>query len=121
MRQILTCAIIGLLIPGAGTTAEPVDFVRDVKPLLQQHCTSCHGATKQRGGLRLDTGAGVLSGSNSGSVIVPGKSAQSLMIKAVTASDGVTSMPPKGPRLTTRQVDLLKAWIDQGARIPSSE
>src|SRR6516162_4690005 len=93
-----------------------VDYVRDVKPVLAKHCTSCHGAQKQRSGLRLDTAKAALEGGNSGPAIVPGKSAESLLYKAITACEGVKVMPPKeSPRLSAEQVALLKAWIDQGA------
>src|SRR5262245_61378956 len=121
MRRILACAIV-LLIPMAGTGAESVDFLRDVKPLLSRHCASCHGAQKQRAGLRLDSGALLLSGGDSGPAVVPGKSAESLLIKAVTGSgERDLRMPPTGPRLTTQQVGLLKAWIDEGAKVPPGE
>jgi len=57
-----------VLIPGIGTAAPPPDFLRDIKPLLNRHCAGCHGADKQRAGLRLDNGAALLAGGNSGRV-----------------------------------------------------
>src|SRR5262249_17526542 len=101
--------------------AEPVDYLRDIKPLLAKNCYECHGAQKQRADLRLDTATGALKGGRSGPAIVPGRSNQSKLIKAVTGADDTKLMPPREPRLTAKQIDLLKAWIDQGAKAPTNE
>jgi hypothetical protein len=98
-----------------------VEYVRDVQPILAQRCYSCHGPQKQKSGLRLDTVAGLLEGGDSGPAIVPGKSSQSRLIKAVCGLEDVPAMPPKGERLGAAQVALLRAWIDQGARGPASD
>src|SRR5262249_49066362 len=58
-------------------------FEKKVRPLLVENCQTCHGPRKQRGGLRLDSRAGVLTGGDSGPAIVPGKPDESLLIKAV--------------------------------------
>jgi hypothetical protein len=100
--------------------AEPIDYGRDVKPILVRHCVSCHGSQKQRAGLRVDTAKGVIQGGNSGAALVAGKSAESRMIKAVLHSEGVAAMPPKG-RLTADEVAVLRGWIDQGAKAPDNE
>jgi mono/diheme cytochrome c family protein len=116
--------LLPLLVPllaGPVAAAEPVDYLRDVKPVLAKHCTACHGADKQRSGLRLDTAALLLKGGNAGPAAVPGKAADSLLVKAVTGADDVKVMPPKGPRLTPAQVDTLRAWIDGGAKAPAGE
>jgi hypothetical protein len=108
-------------LPPGLSAAEPVDYVRDIKPLLAAHCLECHGPHKQRSGLRLDTAAAALVGGNSGPAIVPGKSLESRLLKAVRGADDVKPMPPKEPRLSERQIALLKAWIDQGAKAPAHE
>jgi mono/diheme cytochrome c family protein len=110
-----------LLFLASRAAAEPVDYLRDIKPLLAEHCARCHGAAKQRSGLRLDTAAAIRQGGNSGPAIVPGNSTASILVKAVTGAAGVKPMPPKGPRLTARQIALVQAWIDQGARAPAHE
>ncbi len=99
-------------------TAAQVDFVRDVKPIFSQHCLKCHGTEKQKSGLRLDSRTAALKGGDSGKVIVSGESAQSLLIHLVAGLDEEKVMPPKGERLTTEQIALLRGWIDQGARWP---
>src|SRR5438552_18072060 len=109
-----------VLLPGA-RAADAVDYTRDIKPILTKNCTTCHGAAKQRSGLRLDTAKAALEGGNSGPVVVAGKSAASRIIHAVTGTHDAPSMPPKGPRLDANQIALLKRWIDEGARAPASE
>jgi hypothetical protein len=99
----------------------PVDFERDVRPLFAERCYTCHGGEKQKGGLRLDRKAEALAGGDSGKVIVPGQSAESLLIKNVAGLDPDNIMPPKGKGepLTKTQIALLRAWIDAGAPWPA--
>jgi mono/diheme cytochrome c family protein len=119
-RLALACLPLVLAAIAAGgeglppAAERPVDFVKDVQPLLAAACYSCHGPDKQKGDLRLDRKASTMG---SGAV-VPGKSADSPMIQRVAGAEPATKMPPKGPALTPKQVGLLRAWIDQGARWP---
>ena len=96
----------------------PIDFQKEVRPILAGSCYECHGERKQKGGLRLDRKADALHGGDDGPVIVPGDSAASLLVRNVSGVDPDTLMPPagKGKRLTAEQVGLLRAWIDQGRR-----
>ena len=98
--------------PAAGT----VDFTRDIQPILSTHCLKCHGAEKQKGGLRLDVRSAALRGGDSGPVLVQDKSAESRLIQLVAGLDVEKVMPPKGERLTSQQVGVLRAWIDQGLK-----
>jgi mono/diheme cytochrome c family protein len=95
-----------------------IDYVTDVQPVLARSCYACHGPEKQRGGLRLDIKADALQGGDSGAEIVPGKSAESLLIRHVAGLVPDKIMPPKGDRLTAAQIALLRGWIDQGAKWP---
>ena len=95
-----------------------VDFAKDIQPMLAKRCYSCHGAEKQKAGLRLDLKAHALSGGDSGKVIVPGKSAESKLVHLVAGLDKDSVMPPKGDKLTAKQIGLLRAWIDDGANWP---
>jgi len=104
--------------PPAAPAAGPVEFVRDIQPIFAQHCYSCHGPEKPKGGLRLDRKPDALAGGDSGRVIVPGRSAASLLVHLVGGLDPDRLMPPKGERLTPKQISLLRAWIDQGAAWP---
>lgn len=99
----------------------PVDFGKEVQPLLQKNCYSCHGAEHQEGGLRLDQKKRALDGGDSGAEIVPGKSADSRLVRLIAGIDEDFSlMPPegKGTRLTAEEIGLVRAWIDQGASWP---
>src|SRR3954464_10064941 len=87
-----------------------VDFVRDVKPILQKSCFSCHGPEKQKGELRLDVRMLALKGGESGRAIVAGKSSESLLMKLVRGEDDDRVMPAKGERLTPAEVDLIARW-----------
>jgi mono/diheme cytochrome c family protein len=98
-----------------------VDYTRDVKPILAQHCVKCHGPDKQRGGLRLDTAVAVRKGGDKGLAVAPGHGDVSRLFLAVTSAEGVKPMPPKGPALNAAQVAVLRAWIDAGAAGPAKE
>ena len=103
-------------LPPAAATK--IDFARDVAPLFEKRCFLCHGPQQQMNGLRLDRRADALKGSKNGPVIVPRNGAGSRLIQLVggVAADKKV-MPPVGPRLTATEVGLLRAWIDQGARL----
>jgi ankyrin repeat protein len=96
------------------TSTAKVDYDKDVRPLLAQHCYSCHGDTVQQSGLRLDLRQNALRGGDYGPVIVPGKSAESKLIKRLVDGDGGMQMPPTGA-LDPQEINVLRAWIDQGA------
>jgi mono/diheme cytochrome c family protein len=91
-----------------------IDFSKEIKPIFEASCVKCHGRGKDKGGLRIDTRETLLKGGDSGAVVVPGKSAESLLIALVQGFDPDSVMPKKGSRLTRDQIGLLRAWIDQG-------
>jgi hypothetical protein len=112
-----------LAASGSVGGAEVVDYIRDVKPLLVEKCGACHGAVRQKAGLRLDAGRLIHRGGESGPPIVPGRSAESLLIRKLTAADGETLMPPEGDGkpLTPAEIDRLRRWIEAGAKYPIDE
>src|SRR5262245_59176670 len=91
-----------------------IDFEKHVQPILAQKCHSCHGDEVQQSGLRLDRRQQALRGGDYGPVIIPGKSADSKLIRRVVNGDGGLQMPPTGP-LSEHEIGILRAWIDQGA------
>jgi mono/diheme cytochrome c family protein len=105
-------------------TAEKVDFAKQIKPLLERSCVACHGPDKQRSNFRVDTRAALLKGGNSGSAaVVPEKSAQSRLLEYVSGRVEGMEMPPMPKRdkfaaLTKEEVELVRAWIEQGAVWP---
>ena len=99
----------------AGETS-PVDFSRDIQPLLAKRCLSCHGPDTQEAGLRLDTVESSRAALDSGSrAIVPGNPATSELIARITSDDPDLRMPPEGTRLSEPQVAILRRWIAEGA------
>ncbi len=95
-----------------------INFATQIKPILEKSCYECHGAEKKKGSFRIDDRALALKGGESGlPAIVPGKSAESRLIKLVAREDPDSPMPPSADKALTReQVALLKQWIDQGAK-----
>lgn len=97
--------------------ADPEFFSRVVRPLLENHCFACHGNDQQEGALRLDTLSGINQGGKSGGVLVPGKSAESLLITAIRHTDETLKMPPD-EKLSPETTELIARWIDSGALHP---
>ena len=99
---------------------EPVDFMREVKPILESACLSCHGPEKPKGALSIHTRAATISGGDSGTSLVPGNPDDSLLYTlTILPPDDDDIMPPKGDPLTKTQTDLLKRWIEEGAEWPT--
>ena len=109
-----------MVVLGVSSSTQAADYLREVKPLLQRRCFSCHGALKQKSKLRLDTAALMRKGGSEGPAIVPGNSAGSHLIKRLTA-DGDDRMPPEGEALMAHEISLLRNWIDAGASAPANE
>jgi hypothetical protein len=106
--------LAGLLVgalagPARAGSQKPVDFAHDIVPLLKARCAECHTGGKRKGGLSLNTRESILK-----KVVVPGKSGQSELFRRVTSKDPDERMPSKGPPLPAREIELLRAWIDQG-------
>ena len=109
-----------LLLAGLGRAADPdavAFFEARVRPVLVEHCYSCHGADKQKGGLRLDSRDALRRGGDSGPAVVPGKPEDSRMVQAVRHADKSLKMPPD-KRLTAEQVADLERWVAAGAIDP---
>lgn len=114
LRALPLAYVIVFECHGCALEAETVDFVRDVQPLLKVRCQRCHSATTRKGGLDLSTSAGLLRGSESGRVLVPGKPSESRLWEVLHEGE----MPPPGNQaLTESQVELLERWIAQGATL----
>jgi ankyrin repeat protein len=104
---------------------QKIDFARQIKPLLKRSCSACHSGEKPRGLFRIDGRDAFLKGGASGAAaIVPGHSEKSPLIDYVSGKVPESEMPPRAvrdrfPALTTDEVALLRAWIDQGAEWPT--
>jgi mono/diheme cytochrome c family protein len=95
-----------------------IDYARDIEPIFKTYCYECHGPKKARARLRLNTPDAIRRGGESGVVVTPGKSGASLMMHRVLGLDGDDRMPLDADPLPPEAVDRLRAWIDQGARMP---
>jgi mono/diheme cytochrome c family protein len=120
--------LLPLLAPAAGldplhawAQQPPVDFVRDVQPILSAHCYDCHGPDTQENGLRLSRKDRAFAGGDSGQkAIVPGKPDESRLLRLVSGKDPDQLMPPEGEGepLTPAQIETLARWISEGAPWP---
>ncbi len=103
-------------------TATGADYLREVKPLLTEHCVTCHGAEQAKGGLRLDTAALAARGGDHGPAWVAGQAADSLLLQVVEDRHSeVARMPYKKAPLAAAQIAALRDWIQAGATAPPDE
>ncbi|MBI1325816.1 hypothetical protein GC170_21855 [bacterium] len=96
--------------------ADTVDFGRDIQPLFKAHCYECHGPKQQKNGFRLDRRRDAMRGGTI-AMIGPGNSAGSRFYHRLVSDEYGAQMPPTEP-LEPKQIELIKAWIDQGAKWP---
>ena len=91
-------------------------FAETIVPVLRAQCYACHSAEADppKAGLRLDSGAGLLRGGETGPAVVPGKASESLLLQALRHEDGL-AMPPKKPRLPDQTIAEFTRWIESGA------
>jgi len=89
-----------------------VSFTNHVLPIFQQHCQKCHGNDNPEEGLELTSYNTVMSGSQNGSVITPGKPDKSYLVEMVVSK----KMPKKGPPLSSTEIDTIIAWVKAGAK-----
>ena len=118
----ITCFALGLLLastPSWAASIDPVDFQRQVRPILSDNCFACHGpdAETRMADLRLDTREGAFAQRRSGSPVIPGDFNTSLLYKRITHQNEMLRMPPAHSKkeLTEDQIEILKSWIEQGA------
>lgn len=95
------------------------NFVKNVRPLLEAKCVTCHGSEKQEGSLRLDSATAAALGGERGPAVVPGDVDHSLLVKAITFLDPDLQMPPK-QKLSGGEITILTDWVKSGAAWPDS-
>ena len=121
----------GTIAPDHATTAsetpatsgdnrrDPIDFERQIAPILAAKCLRCHGATKQSSGYRLDVrGIALAGGELSAPNIVAGDAAASPLLRYISGADDEIEMPPSGAPLSEEEIALVRRWIDEGAAWP---
>ena len=124
LHQLLTTIVaascvggpIALAAPNAAPDAAALEFFeKKIRPLLVENCYTCHSAeTNAKSGLRVDDRNGLLSGGNRGPAVVPGRPADSVLLKAVSYADPRLKMPPEGKLSDEQIADLTN--VDQRRR-----
>ncbi len=114
--------LCGLVIGSAENVSAAVDYLRDIKPLLTRECVKCHGATQQKGGLRLDTASAAVQGGKHGALWRPGDSSASLLMQVLeNQHPEISRMPYKRAPLDSSAMALIRGWIQAGAVYPAQE
>jgi len=110
----------GVSGPPPEAPAKPVDFDRDIRPILADNCFACHGPDgKQRmANLRLDQKDSLFADRGGYRIVTPGKPAESKIYQKVSSTDPAVRMPPfySERKLSPAQIELIKRWIDEGAK-----
>ena len=106
-----------LLLPAADDP--PVDFVRQIKPVLASRCVECHNSEAIFGDLNLQTRALAFQKRKTGPVIVPGEPGKSPLYLVLTLPPKEKkAMPATGHRIPNSDVNLIRRWIQEGAKWP---
>ncbi len=114
IRCLLAAGFIWF-VPAIATAGEPVDFVTEVLPIIQQHCIRCHSPGIDKGDVSLATAEDLLDND----YIVPGESDASPLVDLIVATEGgLPEMPQQSKPLPEREVQTIRDWIDQGASWP---
>ncbi len=107
-------------VAAADAPTKPVDFNREVRPILSDTCFTCHGPDEKHrmANMRLDETAGLFVDRGGYKIIVPGNAAQSKLYQKISSHEKSFRMPPvySGRTLTDKQIEVIKQWIDQGAK-----
>src|SRR5438552_8073560 len=119
MKRFLDLIVLLIGTLPALAADPPIDFSRDVLPILSDNCFACHGPDEKarKAKLRFDTKEGAFRLRKGKTVIVPGKSAESELVRRIRSKDPEDMMPPPDShhKLSAAQISLLTRWIDEGA------
>ena len=116
MRGHFLILVSAVVVLGHAQAAE-VDFRRDIAPIFERRCLSCHNGAEKKGKLSLQTEKEALAGGENGAAIEPGKPAASLLLDYISGDK--PEMPKKGPPLKKEEVALIRDWIAAGAKWPA--
>lgn len=114
LLQATLSTVFLLCLATSDARAQPkaIDFAHDIVPILKARCAECHTNGTYKSAFSMDTREAILKKK----AAVPGKGVESEILKRITATDKDVRMPPKDPPLTAKEIELLKAWIDQGMK-----
>ena len=113
-------SLLALFCTSTASLAADLDYYKDVYPFLKTNCISCHNKTTTKADLNMETPALMIKGGEAGTALIPGKSAESLVVQASLHQHDM-EMPPGNNKsgavnLTPAEIAILKQWIDQGAK-----
>src|SRR5688572_6903138 len=114
-----TCGLCILFLMNGlwGCKEKQIDFSAEVKPILNKHCISCHGGVKRSGNFSVLFRNEALDTTESGKLgIIPGDPEHSEMMRRILSTDPEERMPYKEEPLSQHDIDVLAAWIEQGAK-----
>ena len=120
MKFSITAIFVAALVGASPSSAEPLSYNRDIRPILSDNCFTCHGPDKKarKGGLRLDVEEVAKAALKSGATpIVVGDHTKSTLYQRITTTDTDDHMPPSesGKTLSPAQIETLTRWLDEGA------
>jgi cytochrome c553 len=126
LRKLLHSRVSGLVLifgtPVSAATPEQLDFFEQkIRPVLAAECYECHGAEKQKGGLRLDSREALRKGGDTAPGLMPGEPGKSLLLDAIKHLDSDLKMPSKAPKLADSVIADFEKWITDGAVDPRDE
>jgi mono/diheme cytochrome c family protein len=122
-RSLFSATIAFAVAAGATAQEKPaapaIDFAKDIQPILEFNCVSCHNADDAKADLRFDRHDLLLKGGEGGPAFVAGKPDESLMIELISLPEGDSDvMPSKGRLLTKAEIEKLRQWVAAGAPWP---
>ena len=119
-RHIIAAGFFLLILAVSSACGKKVSFATDVKPILDDHCLECHAKGKKgqiKSGLSMESYADLMKGTKFGPVIEPGSSISSTLMRLIDhKADPSINMPHNKTKIEDAHVELIKLWIDQGAK-----
>jgi hypothetical protein len=111
-----------VIIAGIASHAGAADFRRDIRPILEKHCYECHSekAKKEKAGYVFDNLKRFGNDIDPRGVVVPGDVSRSRLFEVMTMT-GDNQMPPNGPRVSPKEIKLLREWIEEGALLEAGK
>ncbi len=113
--------LLSVTVPVSGADKKPVSFRADIAPILLAKCQACHGEKSAKGNYRLDTYEALMAGKGEGRNVITGKPVASKFHQLLMTKDADDRMPQKADPLPPAQIELVKRWIEQGAKFDGAD